>query len=436
MPISSWTKTYQINPQQYAPKNIKKLKRLLQTKKSFINFGNGRSYGDNCLNKKAIIRMDNFNKIIKFDKINGIIEAQSGIILSDIVNAIVPYKWFLPTTPGTKFVTLGGMVANNIHGKNLNKNFFYDYITKIVIITAQGKILECTKKKNLNLFNLTIGGMGLSGTIISVEFKLKKVLGTQLEVRDLFYKNLNFLKDIEKYSKNKKWNFLYIWIDSYRSKDRVKSIVSLARNSNCDMKNYKKNETKFNLFQKTVFKICNNFFFYRIITSAYYFIRKCKKKKYVHILDYFYPIDKVSNYNELHHKKGLVQFHFFIKQKYILNFFNDFFIFCEKNYVYSTLIVVKIINQKSHNLCISGKGLTLSLDFNNNKKIEEIKNFFVNISKKYKSEFNLSKDLSLNKNFFYKNEKYKIFKKNIIKYNKNYKYNSIFSNRIGLTYDK
>ena len=82
--------------------------------------------------------------------------------------------WFIPVTPGTKYVSIGGMVANNVHGKNVNKNQLKYYINQIKLLNLQGKIITSSNKKNKKIFDLTVGGFGLTGIIISVKNKIKK----------------------------------------------------------------------------------------------------------------------------------------------------------------------------------------------------------------------------------------------------------------------
>ena len=125
----NWGRNTRISPKQAQPKNLLDLKKAT-SKKSFIITGNQRSFGDVALNNKLIISMKNFNKIIRFDDKKGIIELQSGILLKEILPVIVNKGWIFPVTPGTKYVSIGGMIANNIHGKNTHKNqikFYFLY---------------------------------------------------------------------------------------------------------------------------------------------------------------------------------------------------------------------------------------------------------------------------------------------------------------------
>ena len=115
--------------------------------------------------------MKNFNKIKNFDKKKGIIEVESGALLKDILPIILSEGWFFSITPGTKYVSIGGMIANNVHGKNTNQNQTKYYVQNIKLLTLNKKIIDCSKNKNGKIFDLTLGGFGLTGIILSVTLK-------------------------------------------------------------------------------------------------------------------------------------------------------------------------------------------------------------------------------------------------------------------------
>ena len=152
--------------------------------------GNGRSYGDSSISEQNTICMKNFNKIIDFDMQTGLLTVESGVLLSQIIDKYLTEGWFPKVSPGSKFVTVGGMVACDVHGKNHHKDgSFGNYIEWLDIITSEGEIKRCSKKNNSELFNWTIGGMGLTGTIIRVAF--------------LFTSSQNFLDKTKNYTSKK-----------------------------------------------------------------------------------------------------------------------------------------------------------------------------------------------------------------------------------------
>lgn len=150
--FTSWTRYKKVYSNYFEVKSLLELKRVVKTQKKVLIVGNCRSYGDVCLNKVSMVSMKNFNRIIFFDNKKGIIEVESGALLKDLLPKILLHKWFLAVTPGTKYVTVGGMVSNNIHGKNIRNNFFSDYILSITLMNSDGNILICNKKKIKNFF--------------------------------------------------------------------------------------------------------------------------------------------------------------------------------------------------------------------------------------------------------------------------------------------
>ena len=146
------------------PKNILELKSYLKNKHTII--GNQRSYGDSFIGKKTNNSLKNFNKISKFDYKKKIAEVESGALLKHLNEKTLRKNLILNCAPGCKYVSVGGMIANNITGKLLLKNSLKNYIHSIKIINNKLKLVECSKYKNQKLFDLTINGKGKTGPII------------------------------------------------------------------------------------------------------------------------------------------------------------------------------------------------------------------------------------------------------------------------------
>lgn len=143
---------------------------------SFLAYAQGRSYGDVCLNENGILldtqHLDHF---INYDKDNGILRCEAGVTFETILQLIIPHNWFLPVTPGTKYISVGGAIANDVHGKNHHKEgTFGRHILKFELLRSNGDRIICSPTENTELFNATIGGLGLTGLINWVEFSLKK----------------------------------------------------------------------------------------------------------------------------------------------------------------------------------------------------------------------------------------------------------------------
>ena len=137
------------------------------TDKTFLPFGNGRSYGDVCLNDGGVlIDTSPLDRFISFDEEKGILRCEAGVLLQDILRLVVPKGWFLSVTPGTQFVTLGGAIANDVHGKNHHKaGTFGCHVRRFELLRSDGERLSCSPGQNTNWFKATIGGLGLTGLI-------------------------------------------------------------------------------------------------------------------------------------------------------------------------------------------------------------------------------------------------------------------------------
>ena len=150
--ISGWGKNISKSVNIYYPENLNQLKK--KVKKNCIARGLGRSYGDSSIQPLNTIVTTKLNKIINFDKKKGILEAESGANIEQLLNLIVKEGWFLPVTPGSKKVTLGGMIASDVHGKNHHKvGSFSNYIISFKILTDKKKLINCNKKKITSFLN-------------------------------------------------------------------------------------------------------------------------------------------------------------------------------------------------------------------------------------------------------------------------------------------
>jgi FAD/FMN-containing dehydrogenase len=149
------------------------------TKGAILSRGLGRSYGDSSLPARAEDKVAGTrlaNRILAFDAATGVLRAESGLSLVDINRLFIPRGWFPPVTPGTKYVTLGGMVASDVHGKNHHREgCFGAHVRALRMRLADDSLIECSPSENADLFYATIGGMGLLGHILEVEFVLHRI---------------------------------------------------------------------------------------------------------------------------------------------------------------------------------------------------------------------------------------------------------------------
>ena len=149
---------------------------LLRCSDSLIPRGNGRAYGDAALNPELTVSMTALDRLQAFDASTGLLTCEAGVLLADILAAFVPRGWFPPVVPGTKFVTVGGMIAADIHGKNHHRDgSFGSHVEALTLATAAGEIRQCSRTERADLFRATIGGLGLTGVILAASFRLQPI---------------------------------------------------------------------------------------------------------------------------------------------------------------------------------------------------------------------------------------------------------------------
>lgn len=147
---------------------------LFASTDTLIARGNGRSWGDAALNPDLTVSMLKMDRMQAFDEKMGLLTCEAGVLLADILDVFVPRCWFPAVVPGTKFVTVGGMIAADVYGKNHHRDgSFGTYVESLLLVTADGETRTCSRTENTDLFHATLGRMGLTGVILSASFRLK-----------------------------------------------------------------------------------------------------------------------------------------------------------------------------------------------------------------------------------------------------------------------
>lgn len=181
---------------------------------STLPHGLGRSYGDSGLNLGGgLVRTAGLDRLIAFDRESGLVRADAGVSLDALLRVTVPAGWFVPVTPGTKFVTLGGAVANDVHGKNHHlAGSFGSHVTRLGLWRSDRGLIECSAEENAGLFALTIGGLGLTGTVTWVELRLERIASATLDVENLPFDDLDMFFSLSEQSAS--WPFTVAWVDT------------------------------------------------------------------------------------------------------------------------------------------------------------------------------------------------------------------------------
>ncbi|MGZ3774661.1 MAG: FAD-binding oxidoreductase [Bdellovibrio sp.] len=341
-------------------------------KESILPRGVGRSYGDSCLNETGtLIGSGRLNHYISFDKEAGIIRCEAGVLFGDILQLVVPQGWFLPVTPGTKFVTVGGAIANDVHGKNHHvAGNFGHHVLSFEILRSSGERLHCSRSENTELFYATIGGLGLTGFITWAEFKLCKISSAWIEQEQIQFQSLSDFFKIATDSE-KDYDFTVAWVDCVNKANDIRGIFIRGNFAPAQkVENFKihnsqsANSVPFYFPEWTL-----NSFSIRVFNELYY--RKnltSFKKNIVHYDPFFYPLDSIHHWNKIYGRRGFLQYQFVVPFKEDSGkAISQIFDILKQSQMGSFLAVLKTFgSMKSEGmLSFPQEGVTLALDFPN-----------------------------------------------------------------------
>jgi FAD/FMN-containing dehydrogenase len=340
---------------------------------SLLAHGQGRSYGDVALNEGGVLLMtDAMNRFIAFDRERGVLRCEAGVTFAAILNLIVPHGWFLPVTPGTKFISVGGAVANDVHGKNHHQaGTFGRYVTQIGLRRSDEALLILSPSENQALFHATIGGLGLTGLMVWVEFSLKKIRSTFIEQQSEKFSNLTQFFALSE-AAAKDWEYTVAWVDCLAKGSQLGRGIFFRGNhaatakSNKEPVDYGKTRLRmpFAFPGMVLNQVTINLF------NQVYYHRPVKKQTRVHFDPFFYPLDKIAQWNLMYGAKGFFQYQCVIPTAHAHEAMPRMLQTIAESGQGSFLSVLKVFGEVSSPgmLSFPRPGVTLALDFANRGK--------------------------------------------------------------------
>jgi len=409
---------------------------------SFITRGNGRCYGDASLSERTISTLK-FDKILSFDTENGVFECQSGITLDQVLNVIVPKGWFLPVTPGTKFITIGGALASDVHGKNHHVDgSISNHVVEFDLVLASKEQLTCSKENHPDLFEATLGGMGLTGVISRVKLRLKKIETAFIRQKQIKAANLQEL--IGLFEEYKDYTYSVAWIDCLKKGEHFgRSILMLGEHAKLDEipPDQRPDALKLPAKKQITFPInMPSWVLNSLTVKAFNFLYYAKnfKKEINNIVSYepfFYPLDAILHWNRLYGKSGFVQYQFVLplsEKKGLIEILNRI----ADEGLGSFLAVLKVFGNQESMISFPKEGYTLALDFPVRKGLLEFLDELDEFVLKYDGRLYMSKDARMKPALLEAGYPgLKQFKSIIKKYNPGNKIRSVQSDRLLLTAD-
>jgi len=434
--ISGWGIFPKINGILSKESDKTKLQERLKSHLTIIPYGNGRSYGDSALNE-FMVQYEGKKHSIGLNIKTGIVDVNAGVQLGELIEYSIQYGWFLPVVPGTKFVTIGGAIAADVHGKNHHiDGCFSQHIISIDIMLADGEIIHCTINKTPELFKATCGGMGLTGVILNAKIKMVPIQSKLIE--QISYKAKNIEELFSHFQKYDSKRYSVSWIDCTAKGNKLGRGILItgdfmAKGNLPEINGAKNTHISIPYFLPSW--IINKFTL-KIFNTFYYTISNLNDKKKVNI-DYnsfFFPLDSILNWNRLYGRKGFLQYQFVLPIKHSPIGIQKILTKISQSGQGSPLAVLKLFGPENENyLSFPMKGYTLALDFKNQPKLFPLLNELDKIVIEYGGKIYLAKDARINEYVFKKG--YKHIDK-FIQYRKQHKmdekFKSLQSRRIRL----
>ncbi|MEM7689273.1 MAG: FAD-binding oxidoreductase [Pseudomonadota bacterium] len=368
--VHGWGRFPVVETHVERPRTLSTLTRSVDAADSMIVRGNGRSYGDASLHRDRVIETTRLDRMIAIDEASGQVIAEAGVLLSDLLDTFLDRGWFPPVTPGSKFVTLGGMVASDVHGKNHHgAGSFCDHVDWIDLATGDGKVLRCSADQNSELFAATCGGMGLTGAILTVAFRMKPVETAMVRQKTVRAPSLSHALDI--FERSHDWTYSVAWIDCLASGNKLgRSAIMLGEHARIDELPVERRKTPLRRPARKAKSVPFDFpsvALSRPSVAAFnrlYYMAQRPGERLVDIDPYFYPLDSIHDWNRIYGKRGFAQFQCVLPLESSQEALETMLTLLSKRGQASFLAVLKRLGAESFGLLSFPRpGYTLALDF-------------------------------------------------------------------------
>jgi len=432
--LSGWSEYRNYKCATFAPKNINELKFFIEKNKNIkkiVARGHGCSNGDQAvISNGIVIETFNLNKIINYNKKKKTIEVESGIKLSEILAVTLKDNLFFNCIPGGLDITAGGAIANNVHGKDCFKNgYFNKNVNKISILLSNGKLIQVSNKKNIELYENIFSSLGLLGIIYSIELKLKSIKSPILEIETKVAKNKYEMQEFFNNS-SKDSDYLIAWLDcSSKNENLLRGICSKSRffeknriNENqssgylSNLNNFleKRNKNKIRIFfYRSLWLIIGTFFgskffyFFNFIVYNLYKILGKHKKNILLIESILLHEKYLPEYNYIFKKNGFLTIQPFFNNEKPFDKIEQVILLCQKfNILPIWCPIKKYKNFNSKNFHFGGDGYSIVIEFSPQeigiKKTKEFIYQLENLIIKQKGKIYLAKDQIISKYAFQK----------------------------------
>lgn len=367
--ISGWGNYPTVSALVRRARHRLELQRLAHQRPPVLAAGRQRSYGDACLFSNVVSTVD-LSHILTFDPITGVMRAEAGVTVEQIIRFALPQGWFPPVTPGTKFPTLGGCIAADVHGKNHHVDGSLGrFVEELEMFLADGTAIRCSRDAHGDLFHATIGGMGLTGIIYAAKLRLRPVSSAYLEVRS---ERVGCLAEAlhQLAATQDDYTYSVAWIDCLaRGRARGRSILMLANHAEVAKLPVRAERWRPHPEQRLALptrapEFLLNKYSMRLFNSLYYHRRLRRTRlELQHYDPYFYPLDRVGHWNRIYGRSGFLQYQFVVPRSSGEAALDEVLERTSRRGSGSFLAVLKTFGEAWGMLSFPQPGYTLALDF-------------------------------------------------------------------------
>jgi FAD/FMN-containing dehydrogenase len=334
---------------------------------TYLPFGNGRSYGDSCLNEGGfLLDARGLDRFIGFDPDEGILRCESGVLLDEILSFSVPRGWFLPVVPGTKFVTIGGAIANDIHGKNHHRaGTFGCYVRRLELLRSDGQLLLCSPSENSDWFQATIGGLGLTGLILWAEIELKPINNAAMNVETIRFAGLEDFFALCAES-DPMYEYTVAWIDCMVQGIHLgRGLFIRGNHAGPNAVSVNPPRPRIGIPVDLPFPLITRLTVHAFNQIHYRMQSRARSSGLEHYEHFFFPLDGIRHWNRLYGHRGFLQYQCVIPMAESRMALRDIFDRSVHRRIDSFFGVLKIFGNRGSPglLSFPRSGVTIALDF-------------------------------------------------------------------------
>ncbi|NTV26256.1 MAG: FAD-binding oxidoreductase [Chlorobiaceae bacterium] len=364
MKMHGWGRYPEVDAEVFTPQTKREVQELLGRLQGqgVTPRGLGRSYGDSSLGDRMLSTRW-MNHLLSFDPESGVLYAEAAVSLQEILQTFVPKGWFLPVTPGTQFVTVGGAIASDVHGKNHHvAGCFCDHVEYLDLITGPDTILRCSPVENPELFHATCGGMGLTGIVYAAAIRLKPV--TSAYIDQTTHKASNLREILELFAVHEAEPYSVAWIDCISTGSSLGRSLLMTGDHTRQEKLTVKAGSGLSLPVDMPSALLNRHTIRAFNTLYYHRIRERVVRSHTHYGPFFYPLDSIGDWNRMYGGNGFTQYQFVVPKAAGYPAMKAILETIAGSGKGSFLAVLKAFGKQNRNLLsFPMEGYTLALDF-------------------------------------------------------------------------